>query len=137
MPTIALLNGHAFGAGVFIAMAADYRVQNPSRGFFCLPEVDIGLRIPPPIATMIRRKMAHPHAYRTAALEGKRLGGKEALDLGIVDVLGGMEECVGLIEERGLVAKSEGGVYGVLKRDAYSDVLEGFEVGKEGEKAKL
>lgn len=46
MPTIAWINGHAFGAGVFLALAHDYRIQNPAKGFLCLPEVDMGMLIP-------------------------------------------------------------------------------------------
>src|ERR1700753_388184 len=45
-PTISVLNGHTFGAGVFLGMATDYRIMNGSRGFWCLPEVDLGLVIP-------------------------------------------------------------------------------------------
>ncbi|KAF2019967.1 putative carnitinyl-CoA dehydratase [Aaosphaeria arxii CBS 175.79] len=129
LPTIALINGHAYGAGVFIAMASDYRIQNSSRGFLCLPEVDMGLRIPPPIAMMIQHKMSGSQAYRTAVLEGKRMKGEETLKLGIVDALGGRPECIALINERNLVSKSESGVYGVLKEDAHKNILAGFKAG--------
>ena len=33
MPTIALLNGHAFAGGLMLAMHHDYRIMNPSKGF--------------------------------------------------------------------------------------------------------
>lgn len=123
MPTIALINGHAFGAGVFIAMAADYRIQNPSKGYLCLPEVDMGLVIPPVIAMMLQQKMSSSLSYRTAVLEGKRFKGPDALQLGIIDALGGLEECMALIAESDLIAKSKGGVYGELKQDAHRSIL--------------
>lgn len=42
MPTIALMNGHAFAGGLMLAMYHDYRVFNPARGFLCLNELDFG-----------------------------------------------------------------------------------------------
>ena len=55
MPTITVINGHAFGAGFFLALAHDYCLQNPNRGFMCLPEVDLGVLIPTSIAVMIKK----------------------------------------------------------------------------------
>jgi len=126
MPTIALVNGHTFGAGVFLALAHDYRVQNPSRGFICLPEVDMGVVIPTDAVILMKHKLS-PTAYRTAAFEGKRIGGPEALQLGIVDALGGLDEVLKLIAEKDLVKKGQTGSYGGIKEDAYSEILAGFE----------
>jgi enoyl-CoA hydratase/carnithine racemase len=126
MATIALVNGHVFGAGVFLAMACDYRVQNPSRGFFCLPEVDLGITIPTSIACMLKYKMA-PMVYRKAVFEGKRMGGLECLESGLVDDLGGMAEVVKMAAEKNLVKKAEFGALGGLKEDAHSDILTAFD----------
>jgi enoyl-CoA hydratase/carnithine racemase len=134
MPVITILNGHAFGAGIFLAMAFDYRFQNPSRGYFCLPEVDLGLTIPTPIATLIKGKLPSPAVYREAALEGKRFNGPEALKLGLVDGLGGVEEVLKFIEEKKLVEKTQNGAVGGLKEDAYREILLAFDNIEEVEK---
>lgn len=39
LPTIAVLNGHAFGAGFFLALSCDWRVMRKDRGFLNFPEV--------------------------------------------------------------------------------------------------
>ena len=44
VPTVAAINGHAFGIGALLALAHDQRVQNSERGWFCLPEVDLQMR---------------------------------------------------------------------------------------------
>ncbi|RMZ86378.1 hypothetical protein DV736_g6399, partial [Chaetothyriales sp. CBS 134916] len=36
MPTIALINGHAFAGGLMTAMMHDYRIMNPHKGFLCI-----------------------------------------------------------------------------------------------------
>jgi Delta3-Delta2-enoyl-CoA isomerase len=127
MPTVALLNGHAFGAGCFLAMAHDYCVQNPTRGYFCLPEVDMGLVIPSTVAVMIKAKAPCPQAYRDAVIEGRRYGGPEALKVGFVDALGGIEETLKLIEDRNLVSKVIPEAVGGLKEDLWREVLVAFE----------
>jgi len=123
MPTVALVNGHMFGAGVFLALACDYRIQNPSKGFLCLPEVDLGVPIPTSIAAMLKAKLPSLLVYRDLVIEGRRVSGPDALKMGIVDELGGMEECVKFIGERKLVAKGKMGAVGALKEDLYREVL--------------
>ncbi|HUY23600.1 MAG TPA: enoyl-CoA hydratase/isomerase family protein [Acidimicrobiales bacterium] len=41
--TVAAVNGHAFAAGAMFASAHDFVVMRDDRGYWCLPEVDIGL----------------------------------------------------------------------------------------------
>jgi len=72
-------------------------------------------------------------------LEAKRFGAKEALEGGLVDALGTMEEAMKFIGERKLADKAKTGVYGLLKREMYRETLgyiEGYE-GKEKYNAEL
>src|SRR5579871_3151803 len=123
MPTIALVNGHCFGAGVFLAIAHDYRIQNPSKGFLCLPEIDLGAVIPPPFQQMFKQKLPSPAVFRLMALEGKRIPGKDAFEMGIVDGLGGLEDVVRFVETKKLTTRAEKGVWGSLKEDMYRETL--------------
>jgi enoyl-CoA hydratase/carnithine racemase len=45
LPTVAAVTGHAFGAGAFLALSCDWRVQDAARGWMCFPEVDLGLAL--------------------------------------------------------------------------------------------
>lgn len=84
VPTIAAINGHAFGAGAILAFAHDFRVMNAERGFFCLPESDLGIPFPPGMAALIQAKLT-PAAAIEAMTTGKRYGGTEAQHRGLVD----------------------------------------------------
>jgi enoyl-CoA hydratase/carnithine racemase len=123
MPTIALINGHAFAGGLMLAMYHDYRIFNPSRGFLCLNELDFGAPLKPPMSSIFRQKVPYPAVYRSMVLEAKRFGGREALECGIVDGLGGMEEAMSLIGERKLVEKGKSGVYGALKAEMFRETI--------------
>jgi Delta3-Delta2-enoyl-CoA isomerase len=123
MPTVALVNGHAFAGGLMLAMYHDYRIFNPSRGFLCLNELDFGVPLKPAMSSIFRQKVSYPAVYRSLVLEAKRFGGKDALEAGIVDGLGGIEEVMTLIRERKLVEKGKSGVYGLMKWEMYRETM--------------
>ncbi|KAJ9246240.1 hypothetical protein DTO207G8_9156 [Paecilomyces variotii] len=122
MPTIALINGHAFAGGLMLAMFHDYRVQNPSRGFVCLNEIEFGVTLQAPMMSIFREKIS-PTTFRTLVLEGKRFPGPEALQAGIVDVVGGLEETLKFIKDRKLVLKPNSGIWGSMKEEMYRESL--------------
>lgn len=84
LPTVAAVNGHAFGAGAMLAIAHDYRVMRDDRGYYCFPEVDIDIPFTPGMAALIQAKLS-PQAAVTAMTTGYRFGGPEALAAGLVD----------------------------------------------------
>lgn len=122
MPTISLLNGHSFAAGFMLAMYHDYRIQNPSRGFLCINELDFGVPLQAPMMTIFREKLTPP-TFRDVVLGAKRFPGPEALHRGIVDGVGELEEAVKFIKERGLQTKAETGIYGTMKEEMYRESL--------------
>ncbi|MEV6223672.1 enoyl-CoA hydratase-related protein [Nocardia fluminea] len=84
LPTIAAVNGHAFGAGAMLAIAHDYRVMREDRGYYCFPEVDINIPFTPGMAALIQAKLSSPAAV-TAMTTGHRFSGPDALAAGLVD----------------------------------------------------
>ncbi|MBF6351167.1 MULTISPECIES: enoyl-CoA hydratase-related protein [Nocardia] len=84
LPTVAAVNGHAFGAGAMLGIAHDYRVMRADRGYYCFPEVDIDIPFTPGMAALIQAKLG-PQAAVTAMTTGHRFAGPEALAAGLVD----------------------------------------------------
>lgn len=84
VPTVAALQGHVFAAGAMFALAHDQRVMRADRGFFCLPEVDIGIPFTPGMNALIVATLP-VRAASEAMTTGRRYGGEEAAASGIVD----------------------------------------------------
>jgi enoyl-CoA hydratase/carnithine racemase len=81
--TIAACNGHTFAAGAMLALAHDFRIMRADRGFFCLPEVDIGIPFTAGMNSLIMSRMTITAAHEVM-VTGKRFGGEEAARLHIV-----------------------------------------------------
>ena len=81
--TVAAINGHAFGAGLIVSAAADRRVMRIDRGFFCFPEVDLGMAMSDEFDSIIKAKLP-ADALLQALLSGHRYGGEEAKAAGLV-----------------------------------------------------
>lgn len=92
-PTVAAINGHVFAAGAMMALACDWRVMREDRGYFCLPEADIGLVFVPGMNALITDKLS-PAAARDTMLTGRRFGAGECLEAGIVDATAPEDEVI-------------------------------------------
>ncbi len=57
VPTVAALQGHAFAAGGIFALAHDFRVMRADRGYFCLPEVEIGIPFTVAMSSLIQSRL--------------------------------------------------------------------------------
>jgi Delta3-Delta2-enoyl-CoA isomerase len=82
--TVAAVNGHAFAGGGMLAVAHDYVVMREDRGFWCLPEVDLGLPLTPAMYAVVAAHVPR-QALHDSCLSGHRYDGPEALAAGIVD----------------------------------------------------
>ena len=124
MPTAAAVTGHAFGAGAMLAMAHDVRVMRADRGFFCFPEVDIRIPFTDGMAALIQAKLT-PRAAVASMTTGRRFGGAEAAELGIVDATAGEGAVTAAASEllRPLAGKDPG-TLGAIKRTMFRAAAE-------------
>jgi enoyl-CoA hydratase/carnithine racemase len=81
--TVAAVNGHAFAAGAMFASAHDYLVMRQDRGYWCLPEVDLGLPLTAAMYAVLAAKLPHATLH-DAVLTGRRYDAPAALATGIV-----------------------------------------------------
>ncbi|MCB9994615.1 MAG: enoyl-CoA hydratase/isomerase family protein [Hyphomicrobiaceae bacterium] len=81
-PTIAVLNGHAFGGGLELAAACDIRVMAP-KATLALPEAGVGI-VPGWSGTQRLARLLPEPVIKEMALFGRRIPAERALALGFV-----------------------------------------------------
>ena len=91
IPVASLVNGHAFGLGAMITLASDYKVMREDRGYFRLPEVDLGMTLTERMNALVCGKLSGK-VLRDVLLTGKRVGGPEAASCRIVDASGALAD---------------------------------------------
>lgn len=91
VPTVAAINGHAFGAGFMTALCHDVRVMRADRGFVCANEMQLGMSIPQAELALFRHKLPANVFFETVQL-ARRWAGPDALATGIVSQILPVEE---------------------------------------------
>jgi enoyl-CoA hydratase/carnithine racemase len=82
--TVAAVNGHAFAGGAMLVCAHDHVVMRTDRGYWCLPEVDLGLPLTPAMYATVAAHLSKS-TVAEAALTGRRYGGEDAVAAGIAN----------------------------------------------------
>jgi len=123
MPTIANISGHAFAGGAIVSCAFDFRFMRSDRGFFCFPEVDLGIPFLPGMLALIQKAIP-PYKFQELQLTGKRATAKECESHHIVlkachrdDLMNvTLEFAKGLNKRREIVAEMKQRMYGEIAR---------------------
>jgi enoyl-CoA hydratase/carnithine racemase len=124
MPTVAAVNGHAFGIAAMLALAHDQRIMRADRGWWCLPEIDLGLRFAPFMVALIRSRLSDVTASE-AILTGRRYTGDEAVAAGIAHAAASEDALVGVAVAAAASRVGKGReITATLKRDLYAPVLD-------------
>ncbi len=121
--TVAAVNGHAFAGGAMLATAHDHVIMREDRGYWCLPEVDLGLPLTPAMYAVVAAHLP-PTTLRDAALTGRRYTGPESVAAGIADAVAPEDEVVdrAVALAAGLADKNRD-VIAAHKRLLYGDAL--------------
>jgi enoyl-CoA hydratase/carnithine racemase len=122
-PTAAAINGHAFGIGAMLALAHDRRVMRADRGWFCLPEVDLGLPFRPFMQALVTNRLPGRTAQE-AMLSGRRYPAADALNAGIVDTTApGTELLSTAIADVQPWAGKQPAILATLKTQLYAEIV--------------
>lgn len=123
-PTVAACQGHVFAAGAMLALAHDQRVMRADRGYVCLPEVDLRIPFTPGMGALIQGRLSHRTAHE-AMTTGRRYGGAEALEAGIVDAAVAEDRVLTeAVERAGALAGQASPALGQIKEGMYAHALQ-------------
>ena len=93
IPTVAAVQGHAFAAGAMLAVAHDRMLMRADRGYWCVPEVDIGLPFTPGMSALLQARLSPPTAHE-AMTTGRRYAGPDAVEAGLAAAAHDLDELV-------------------------------------------
>jgi len=122
-PTVAAVSGHAFGAGAMLATAHDKAIMRSDRGYWCLPEVSLGLSFRAGMAALLRSRLPVRTSYE-AMTTGRRYSAKDAVQAGIVDRMSASDAVLSdAIDVALSLASTATGQLGSIKRLVLADAL--------------
>lgn len=135
--TVAAVNGHAFAAGAMLALACDSRVMREDRGYFCLPEVDLGFVFTAGMTGLLQARLPAAIAHQ-AMVTGRRYGGTEAVTARIAEEAVPAGRVLAAAAERAaaLAAKPRTTV-AAIKRGLYGDVVAALGNSEPGEVRRI
>ncbi|CAN5384101.1 hypothetical protein BH23ACT9_BH23ACT9_05140 [soil metagenome] len=124
MPTVAAINGHAQAGGAMLASCFDVRIMRSDRGWFRLPEVELGLPFTTVMNDLLAARLPLPARHQLMVL-AKRIGGAEAAAMGVVDAAVEGEEAVvaAAVEQATAMAAFRGPVIRTIRTTLYADLL--------------
>jgi len=123
VPTIAAINGHAFGNGAILSCACDFRFMKSDRGFFCFPEVDLGIPFLPGMDAFVDKAVPQ-YKLNELKLTGRRSTAPELETHHVIEKA--CDNAEHLMKETLAFAKSfqkKRGIFGEHKRRMYKHII--------------
>jgi len=122
MLTIAAINGHAFAGGAILSCAFDFRFMRADRGFFCFPEVDLGIPFLPGMNALLKKAIPY-HKVEEMQYTGSRLTAYDCQEHHIVLKACPLNELMDDVLEFAHGLKKERAIIREMKLRLNSDIL--------------
>ena len=125
MPTVALINGHAFGLGFYIALCHDYIVMRNDKGYLCFSEMKFGATSPESYIILGVWKIGERNFYQCYS-QALQLTAAQALERDIItktvnpdEIYTHTQQFAEKIQEKNTDSKS----YGMMKKDIFKKAI--------------
>ena len=124
IPTIAAISGHAFGNGAIMSCACDFRYMRYDKGFFCLPEVNLGIPFLPSMIALLKKSIPE-NKFNEFALTGKKVAAKELEEHYIINkACTDHEELMKEAIDFAKTFKKKHGIFGEIKRRKHKYIFD-------------
>ncbi len=123
VPSIAAINGHAFGNGAIISCACDFRFMRSDRGFFCFPEVDLGIPFLPGMLAFVNKAIPR-YKFNEMYLSGRRVGAPELSEHHIIEkASASIDELMKDATDFAKTFTKKKGIFGELKKRLHKEIV--------------
>ena len=123
VPVIAAINGHAIGNGSIISCACDFRFMRSDRGFFCFPEVNIGIPFRWGMNAFVKKAIPL-HILSQMQFTGNRYTAPELEKHNIiVKSCANQEDLMASAIAFAKTLQKKRGILGEMKKRMYSDII--------------
>lgn len=123
VPVIAAINGHAFGNGSILSCACDFRFMRSDKGFFCFPEVNIGIPFRWGMNAFVKKAIPL-HIFSQMQFTGNRFTAPELEKHNIiVKACADKEDLMVQAIAFARTFQKKRGIFSELKKRLYSDIV--------------
>ena len=123
VPVIAAINGHAFGNGSIMSCACDFRFMRSDRGFFCFPEVNIGIPFRWGMNAFVKKAIPL-HILSQMQFTGNRYTAPELEKHNIiVKACANQEDLMASTIAFAKTLQKKRGILGEMKKRMYNDII--------------
>jgi enoyl-CoA hydratase/carnithine racemase len=123
VPSIAAINGHAYGNGSILSCACDFRFMRSDRGFFCFPEVNIGIPFRWGMNAFVKKAIPL-HVLSQMQFTGNRYTAPELEKYNIiVKACANQEDLMASAMAFAKTFQKKRGILGEMKKRLYNDII--------------
>ena len=125
--TVAAMNGHAFAGGAIWCCAFDFRFMRSDRGFFCLPEIDLGIPFLPGMLGLLKKAIPM-YQLEEMAYSGKRFTAQECESHHIVTKACHIDTLMSEVSEFAKSFRKRRAVVREIKLRMYKDIIHALDM---------